>query len=174
MSLDAPAAIIPIVLMGVSGSGKTTVGERLAEVSGRVFIDGDALHPAANKKKMADGVPLTDEDRWPWLRLVGERLAAGDGAIVACSALKRSYRDALREAAPDAFFALLSGTRELLAARVAARHHEYMPASLLDSQLATLEPLEPDEFGAVFDVAGSVDETVAAIRARLAADQRIA
>jgi gluconokinase len=157
----------PIVLMGVSGSGKTTVGERLAQVSGRVFIDGDDLHPAANKEKMARGIPLTDDDRWPWLQLVGQRLAAGDGPIVACSALRRIYRDALRASAPGAFFALLSGSRELLAARVAARHHEYMPASLLDSQLLTLEPLQPDENGAVFDVSGSVDDTVSAICARL-------
>lgn len=169
---DATAATLqPIVLMGVSGSGKTTVGVRLAEASGRVFIDGDDLHPAANKQKMASGIPLTDDDRWPWLARVGERLAVGDGPIVACSALHRAYRDVLRQAAPGAFFALLNGSRDVLAARVAARHHEYMPASLLDSQLATLEPLGPDENGAVFDIALSADELVVAIRERLAADR---
>ena len=174
MDNSPAAALQPIVLMGVSGSGKTTVGERLAEVSGRVFIDGDDLHPAANKEKMALGIPLTDDDRWPWLHRVGERLAVGDGPIVACSALRRAYRDALRELAPGAFFALLNASRDVLAERVASRHHEYMPASLLDSQLATLEPLEPDENGAIFDVAASVDEVVAAIRTRLAADRPVA
>lgn len=169
MDSSTAAASQPIVLMGVSGSGKTTVGQRLAQVSGRVFVDGDDLHPAANKAKMAQGIPLTDDDRWPWLRLVGERLAAGDAPIVACSALRRVYRDALRELAPDAFFALLTGSPKLLAARVAARHHEYMPATLLDSQLATLEPLGPDENGAAFDIALSVDEVVAQILARAAA-----
>jgi len=172
MENAAAADLQPVVLMGVSGSGKTTVGQRLAEVLGRVFIDGDDLHPLANKEKMAHGVPLTDEDRWPWLHVVGERLAEGDGVVVACSALRRAYRDALRELAPDTFFALLSGSHDLLAARVAARHHEYMPASLLDSQLATLEPLQADEDGGVFDVSGTVDETVAAIRGRLAAERR--
>lgn len=173
MDLAPSVSLQPIVLMGVSGSGKTTVGERLAQASGRIFIDGDALHPLANKEKMARGIPLTDEDRWPWLHVVGERLAVGDGPIVACSALRRAYRDVLRESAPGAFFALLSGSHELLAARVAARHHEYMPASLLDSQLATLEPLGPDENGAVFDTAKPVDDVVAAIRAHLAADRPV-
>ncbi|MFC4242021.1 gluconokinase [Gryllotalpicola reticulitermitis] len=168
MSPEIPSFIQPIVLMGVSGSGKTTVGERLAEASGRIFIDGDDLHPAANKEKMARGIPLTDDDRWPWLHRVGERLAVGDGPIVACSALRRAYRDALRESAPGTFFALLNPPRDVLAARVASRHHEYMPASLLDSQLATLEPLAADENGALFDVDESVDEVVASIRARLA------
>ncbi|MCL2795782.1 MAG: gluconokinase [Microbacteriaceae bacterium] len=170
---NAPTAtaLKPIVLMGVSGSGKTTVGDRLAEVSGRVFIDADDLHPAANKQKMAAGVPLTDEDRWPWLRIVGERLAVGDGVIVACSALKRAYRDLLREYAPNAYFALLSGSREVLEARVSGRHHEYMPASLLDSQLALLEPLGADEDGGVFDIAASADEIVEEIRGALASDE---
>ncbi len=173
MSTEPAAAVQPIVMMGVSGSGKTTVGEALAEASGRVFIDGDDLHPAANKEKMAAGVPLTDADREPWLRRVGERLAVGDGVIVACSALKRAYRDLLREYAPDAYFALLTGSREVLEQRLAGRHHEYMPASLLDSQLATLEPLGPDEQGAVFDVAQSVDGMIAKIRSGLAAGQPV-
>jgi carbohydrate kinase (thermoresistant glucokinase family) len=159
--------------MGVSGSGKSTVGERLAAASGRVFIDGDDLHPLANKEKMAAGTPLTDDDRWPWLRRIGERLAVGDGVIVACSSLKRSYRDLLREYAPEAYFALLNGSRELLEARLAGRHHEYMPSTLLDSQLATLEPLGADERGGVFDVAQPVDGIVAGIRAALAAGRPV-
>jgi len=173
MSSETPSTIQPIILMGVSGSGKSTVGDRLAEVSGRVFIDGDDLHPKANKDKMAAGIPLTDDDRWPWLRRIGERLAVGDGAIIACSALKRSYRDLLREYAQNTYFAHLHGSREVLERHLAGRHHEYMPASLLDSQLATLEPLGPDEQGAVFDVAEPVDEIVGAIRAALAAGQPV-
>ncbi|WP_344790900.1 gluconokinase [Gryllotalpicola daejeonensis] len=173
MENAAPVTLQPVVLMGVSGSGKSTVGDRLAAASGRIFIDGDDLHPAANKEKMAAGIPLTDDDRWPWLRRVGERLAVGDGVIIACSSLKRAYRDLLREYAPDAYFALLNGTHELLAARLAGRHHEYMPTTLLDSQLATLEPLGADERGGVFDIANPVDELVAEIRAALAAGQPV-
>ncbi|HEY0249671.1 MAG TPA: gluconokinase [Gryllotalpicola sp.] len=173
MSTETPAAVQPIVLMGVSGSGKSTVGDRLSEVSGRVFIDGDDLHPKANKEKMAAGIPLTDADREPWLRRIGERLAVGDGVVIACSALKRAYRDLLREYAPDAYFGLLSGSREVLEQRLAGRHHEYMPATLLDSQLATLEPLGPDEQGASFDIAEPVDEIVATIRDALAAGEPV-
>lgn len=170
MDSAASVSLQPIVLMGVSGSGKTTVGERLAAASGRVFIDGDDLHPRVNKEKMAAGIPLTDDDRWPWLRSIGERLAAGDGVIVACSSLKRAYRDLLREYAPGAYFALLSGSHALLVSRLAGRHHEYMPSTLLDSQLATLEPLGPDERGAAFDVAKPVDEVVAEIMRAAAGD----
>ena len=171
---NAPSVTLqPIVLMGVSGSGKSTVGARLAAASGRIFIDGDDLHPAANKEKMAAGIPLDDDDRVPWLRRIGERLAVGDGVIVACSSLKRAYRDLLREYAPEAYFALLDGPRELLEQRLAGRHHEYMPATLLDSQLATLEPLGADERGGVFDIALPVDELVAAIRSALAADHPV-
>ncbi|WP_243064008.1 gluconokinase [Humibacter sp. RRB41] len=168
MTVVPPAQLPPIVLMGVSGAGKSVVGNALADASGRVFIDGDDLHPAANKEKMRAGVPLTDADRAPWLRIIGERLAVGDGVIVACSALKRRYRDLLREYAPGTYFAHLDPSREVLRARLAARVHEYMPAGLLDSQLGSLEPLQPDEFGAVFRVDETVDATVADIRAALA------
>jgi carbohydrate kinase (thermoresistant glucokinase family) len=151
--------------MGVSGSGKSTVGERLAHTLGVPFVDGDALHPAANVAKMASGVPLTDDDRIPWLKAVGEALAGTgpDGVVVACSALKRRYRDLIRSEAPGAFFAELDGTRELLAARMAARPGHFMPVSLLDSQLATLQPLEPDEDGVRLDVSRPPADLAAAI-----------
>jgi carbohydrate kinase (thermoresistant glucokinase family) len=160
--------------MGVSGSGKSTVGELVAERLGVPFVDGDALHPAANVAKMASGVPLTDDDRIPWLRAVGRALAdtSPEGAVVACSALRHAYRDLIRSEAPDALFAELDGDRALLAARMAARPGHFMPVSLLDSQLATLEPLRPEEDGLRLDVARPPAELaeaiVAAVRARAA------
>jgi gluconokinase len=140
--------------MGVSGCGKSTVAPLLAQELGGIFIDGDELHPDANIAKMASGTPLTDQDREPWLREVGNRLTSASGTIViACSALKRSYRDLIRAAAPDTAFAHLHGNRELLAKRLTTRPGHFMPVTLLDSQLATLEPLGPDEQGARFDIA---------------------
>ncbi len=153
---------VRVVLMGVSGSGKSATGARLAQRLDVPFVDGDDLHPPANKEKMAAGVPLADEDRWPWLDAVGAALASGP-CVVACSALRRAYRDRLRAAWPDLVLVHLDGAPELLAARVGARHHEYMPASLLGSQLATLERLEPDERGFVVDVAPPVERVVDAI-----------
>ncbi|MDQ4138650.1 MAG: gluconokinase [Actinomycetota bacterium] len=146
--------------MGVSGSGKTVTGSRLAAALGRQFVDADDLHPFANKEKMARGIPLTDEDRWGWLDTVGERLGSGEPIVVACSALKRVYRDRLRAAAPDAVFVHLHGSRELLAERMGHRVHEYMPVTLLDSQLATLEPLQRDERGIVVDVTPELPQVV--------------
>lgn len=150
-------AFPPIVVMGVSGCGKSTVGFDLADALGATFIDGDNLHPLANKEKMASGHPLNDEDRRPWLDAISEVLATRDdqgmSPIVACSALKRVYRDRLRAKAPDAVFVHLDGSREILQSRLGPRRHEYMPASLLDSQLATLEPLGDDEAGVVVDIA---------------------
>jgi gluconokinase len=138
-----------LVVMGVSGSGKSTVGSALAAELRVPFVDADDLHPLANVEKMASGIPLTDDDRWPWLRLVGERLAGAGatGMVVACSALKRSYRDAIRAEAPGVRFVFLDASRALLEARVANRPTHFMPASLLDSQLAALEPLASDEPG---------------------------
>jgi gluconokinase len=138
-----------VLLTGVSGSGKSTIGSLLAQRLQWVFEDGDALHPAANIAKMRAGIPLTDEDRWPWLRALGawmdERLAAGQSAVAACSALRRSYRDLLRQDRPAVRLVLLTASREILAARLAARHGHFFRASLLDSQLAALEPPTPDE-----------------------------
>ena len=158
--------------MGVSGSGKSTVGARLADDLGLEFIEGDEHHSPANVEKMAAGIPLTDEDRGPWLRtlagLVAERHSRGEGTVLACSALRRAYRDVLRAAVPlqESFAIQLDGDAETLRTRVGQRRGHYMPRSLLASQLATLEPLEEDEPGAVVDASGSVaDVTAAALSA---------
>jgi carbohydrate kinase (thermoresistant glucokinase family) len=130
-----------LVVMGVSGSGKSTIGALLAQRLGVAFLDADEFHPPANVAKMASGTPLTDEDRWPWLALLNEKLKAQKttGAVLACSALKQAYRDALARDLADCRFVHLRGSRELIGARLAARQHRYMPASLLESQFATLE-----------------------------------
>ncbi|HEY9356456.1 MAG TPA: gluconokinase, GntK/IdnK-type, partial [Arthrobacter sp.] len=160
-----------IIVMGVSGCGKTTIGDLVARELGVPFLDGDSLHPVENVAKMAAGTPLTDEDRWPWLATVGSELAAaGNGGLVlACSALRRSYRDAIREQAPDTVFLHLHGSKEVLRARTEGRSGHFMPPALLDSQLATLEPLEADEAGIVVDIAAPVDEVVAKALAGIAA-----
>ena len=151
--------------MGVTGAGKTTVGIALAERLGLRFVDADDLHPAANVEKMAAGIPLTDDDRWPWLAAVGDALAeAGEpGLVVACSSLKRAYRDAIRARADGVRFVHLTAPPELLRDRLGHRTGHFMPATLLDSQLAILEPLDADEAGATVDVSGAVDENVDAV-----------
>ncbi|NYD53129.1 gluconokinase [Microbacterium pseudoresistens] len=157
----------PVVVMGVQGSGKSTIAELLASRTGGRAVDGDRLHPADNVARMAAGVPLSDADREPWLRTIGDLLDAhrGDNIVVVCSALRRNYRDLLRDRAPGTVFVHLSGSFELISERVDARTHEYMPPALLRSQFASLEPLEPDEDGIVIDVAAApvriVDEAVA-------------
>jgi carbohydrate kinase (thermoresistant glucokinase family) len=156
----------PVVVMGVSGSGKTTVGAALADALGLRFVDGDALHPVANVAKMAAGIPLDDDDRAPWLDAIGAVLAGGP-VVVACSALKRAYRDRLRAAAPRLELVFLDGDRELLASRMVARPGHFMPASLLDSQLATLEPPTADEQALTVDVSAPVVEIVASLAERM-------
>ena len=135
---------MPIVIIGVSGSGKTTVGMLLAQELQMPFVDGDELHSPANKRKMADGIPLQDADRMPWLNAIAEVLR-GRPTVLACSALKRKYRDILRDAAPNFRLAYLCGSKTLLAQRLAARSHEFMPPRMLESQLQTLEPPQADE-----------------------------
>jgi gluconokinase len=158
----------PIVMMGVSASGKTAVGQPLAARLHCPFIDGDALHPQANIAKMSAGHPLNDTDRAPWLVRVGAWLAAhDDGGVIACSALKRRYRDRLRRTAPETLFVLLDPSLDVLRARDAARTGHFMPASLLDSQLATLERPDPDEHAIVITNDGSIREAVDAVIAAL-------
>lgn len=155
-----------VVVMGVSASGKSSVGRAAAALLGVRFVDADDLHPPANVDKMRAGIPLDDADRAPWLDAVGRAVRDAEaGVVVACSALKRAYRDRIREVAPDAFFVLLSGSDELLASRAAARTDHFMPPSLLASQLATLEPLAADERGVVLDVAAPVEQLAAAAAA---------
>lgn len=155
--------------MGVSGAGKTTVGIALAERLGLRFVDADDLHPAANVEKMAAGIPLDDADRWPWLAAVGGALADADepGLVIACSALKRAYRDVIRARAADVRFVHLTAPVQVLRDRLGHREEHFMPASLLDSQLAILEPLAPDEAGVTVDVSGTLDENVDAVVAAL-------
>jgi gluconokinase len=158
---------LTVVMMGVSGTGKTTVGSALATRLGWAFAEGDQFHPDANVAKMRQGVPLDDEDRWPWLQSIadwiGEREAAGENAVVACSALKRTYRDLLCSGNPSVWFAHLTASPEELDRRLRTRPGHYMPASLLPSQLQTLQPLEPDEPGTVIDDEGGADVVVAHI-----------
>ncbi|WP_138760249.1 gluconokinase [Modestobacter altitudinis] len=152
--MDSPPSIpatTSIVVMGVSGSGKTSAAREITRQLGWEYIEGDDLHPEANVAKMAAGHPLDDADRWPWLRriaeVIGEREAAGTSLVLTCSALKRSYRDQLREGHPSVWFAHMQVSQQVLADRLAKRQGHYMPPSLLDSQLATLEPLAEDEPG---------------------------
>ncbi|ABS24809.1 gluconokinase [Anaeromyxobacter sp. Fw109-5] len=165
---------VQLVVMGVSGSGKSSVAERLAQRLGCELAEGDTFHSAANLAKMRAGVPLDDRDRGPWLRdlaaWIQERDRAGRCAVVTCSALKRAYRDVLRAASAHLAFVHLAGTPELLAKRVHARTGHFMPERLLASQLAALEPLGADERGVTIDVTAPLEEVVAAALAALKLD----
>jgi len=146
---DRATASRAVVVMGVSGSGKSTIGEELAHRLGWEMAEGDSFHPAANVEKMRRGIPLNDADRAPWLDRIGEQLKAwaaeGRSGVVTCSALTRAYRRRLLAARPDLRFVYLKATEAEIAERVQARHHEYMPASLLHSQFETLQEPAPDE-----------------------------
>ncbi len=160
-----------VIVMGVSGSGKTTVAQHVATTLGWMFQEGDALHPAANVAKMAAGVALTDADRAPWLAVVAgwidARLQAGQDGVITCSALKRTYRDSIGNGKPGVQIVYLHGDRATLEAHVQGRHHEYMPATLLESQLATLEEPAADEHVIEVDVGGTVAHTVDEVVRRL-------
>lgn len=149
-----------VVVMGVSAAGKSSVARALSARFDAPWVDADHLHPAANVAKMAAGAPLDDDDRWPWLDVVGARLADEERVVVACSALRRAYRDRLRTARPDLVFVHLDAERSVLASRIASREDHFMPPALLDSQLSTLERLEPDERGVVVDVEPPLAEVV--------------
>jgi gluconokinase len=161
------------VVMGVAGSGKSLIGEALARSLDIEFVEGDNFHPAANVERMASGVPLTDYDRAGWLAALAGRIRqanqSGVGLVVACSALKRSYRDVLRDAAGNVQFIFLEGQRQLINERLANRKGHYMPASLLDSQLDTLEEPAADENAWVCDIADSPEQLLAGIMKRAAA-----
>ncbi|WP_100444124.1 gluconokinase [Glycomyces xiaoerkulensis] len=167
-----------LVVMGVSGSGKTTVAEGLASRLAWPVAEGDRFHPAANIAKMESGLPLDDEDRAPWLRSIrdwiGERAAAGQNAVVTCSALKRSYRDLLRGVDASVRFVHLSGAGAVIAERLGARSGHFMPPRLLDSQFGDLEPLESGEAGITADVGAEPEEIIAHVLERLGLQGRAA
>jgi gluconokinase len=164
-----------LVVMGVSGVGKTSVAAAIVTRTGWTFAEGDDLHPAANRAKMAAGTPLDDEDRWPWLRRVaawiGEQEAAGRDAVVTCSALKRGYRDLLCDGHPSVRFVHLLAPPALLQTRVDNRRGHYMPPTLLGSQLAALEPLGPDEPGFAVDTDRSPTDVADEVLIRIAAER---
>jgi gluconokinase len=164
VSDDADQDPCALIVMGVSGSGKSTIADRLAERLGWTFEDGDRFHPASNVAKMSAGVPLTDEDRWPWLQAIADEIdrvcAAGQHAVIACSALKRSYRDVLVHGRNDVRMVYLDGTQELIASRLAQRKGHFMPPGLLTSQFKTLEPPEPSEHPVTVSIDASVETIV--------------
>jgi gluconokinase len=160
-----------IVVMGVSGSGKSTVGDALAKRLGWRYADGDKFHPASNVAKMSVGRPLTDEDRWPWLRAIAAEIdrliAAGERAVIACSALRRAYRDILVHGRGDIRIVYLAGTQALIAERLSHRKGHFMPPGLLASQFGTLEPPAADERAVTVSIDASIDMIVDEILRRL-------
>lgn len=160
-----------VVVMGVSGSGKTTIAEGVARREHWPLLEGDKFHPPANVDKMSHGTPLTDEDRWPWLRAIAAAIdvlrTRGESAVVACSALKRAYRDILIGERHDVVLVYLKGSRDLIGKRMAARKGHFMPPALLDSQFATLEEPGPDEHPIVVSVEPPPDAIVAEVLRKL-------
>jgi gluconokinase len=171
---DAGETLCALVVMGVSGSGKSTIGEKLAERLGWSFEDGDKFHPASNVAKMSAGQPLTDEDRWPWLRAIADEIAkiceAGEHAVIASSALKRAYRDILVNGRNGVRIIYLKGPQELIASRLALRKDHFMPPGLLESQFRTLEPPDASENPVTVSIDGSVETIVDDILRQLGLD----
>ncbi len=165
--MTPPGPATHIVVMGVSGTGKTTVATALRDLTGRSFAEADDFHPAANVEKMRAGIPLDDDDRAPWLARLAEWMTresdAGRSTVITCSALKRSYRDILRSASGTVFFAHLSGSAEVIAERITHRTGHFMPVSLLPSQLGALEELAPDEAGHTYTITGEPELIAAAV-----------
>jgi gluconokinase len=161
-----------IVVMGVAGSGKTTIGEKLAEQLGWAYEDGDRFHPKRNVEKMSAGQPLTDEDRWPWLQAIADEIdrvcSRGGYVVISCSALKRAYRDVLVHGRDDVRIVYLVGTQDLIASRLAARKGHFMPPTLLQSQFKTLQPPGPDENPVTVSIDAPVEEIVDDIVRKLA------
>ena len=168
-----------VVVMGVAGCGKTTIAEAIRDRRGFVYAEREDFHPQASVDKMRAGIPLTDEDRWPWLRTINQwmrgRAAKGESTIVSCSTLKRAYRDVLRKDVP-VFFVHMVGSEEVIGERMSRRKGHYMPPSLLPSQFADLEPLENDEPGITVSIEGGIDEMIeralAAVDAHAATEER--
>ena len=160
-----------MVIFGVSGTGKSTVGEKVAIELGARFLDADDFHSIHNQRKMASGIPLTDADRAPWLKDLNEEMhrivKSGESVVLACSALKIAYRKALRINLEGAYFAMLSGDFDLIKARLNSRTHRFMPSSLLQSQLDSLEPLTENEIGGIFLISDDPNEIVKAIVAKV-------
>jgi gluconokinase len=165
-----PGVPVHLVVMGVSGCGKSTIARALHQRLGWEYAEGDAYHPQANIDKMASGRPLVDEDRWPWLQVLADWTAArdarGEPTVLACSSLRRSYRDLLRQGGAGTYFVHMHGDKGLLLERMESREH-FMPSTLLESQLDTLELLGPDEHGVVVDIAHPVDRAVSLVTAQL-------
>jgi gluconokinase len=164
VSDDAGAMPCALIVMGVSGSGKSTIADKLAERLRWSYEDGDKFHPASNVAKMSAGHPLTDEDRWPWLQAIADEVdrvcGAGQHVVIACSALKRAYRDILVHGRGDVRIVFLEGTQQLIAKRLAARKHHFMPPGLLDSQFKTLEPPDAGEYPVTVSIDAPVDVIV--------------
>jgi carbohydrate kinase (thermoresistant glucokinase family) len=160
-----------LVVMGVSGSGKTTIARGVAEARGWTLLEGDAFHPASNVAKMRSGTPLTDEDRWPWLRAIADAIdacrARGESAVVACSALKRAYRAVLIGDRPDVVLVYLRGSQTLIGERLRVRKGHFMPPGLLDSQFATLEEPGAEEAPVIADIGGTPDAIISDIEQKL-------